>query len=83
MKPKSINDGAWSATDNLLNLRALVRFCLHQIENSTPSEFADAKNEWCTMLYLMKENVDAAYDTVEDIGVMARRTGDDAAKAAH
>lgn len=72
MKPKTINDGTWNVEDNLLDLQAMVKFALFQIENSDEQGFAGLKNEWCTMLYLMKAKIDAAQDTAGHIGVMAR-----------
>lgn len=72
-KPKSIDDGADSVLDNMLDLRALVKFALHQVKHSTPEEFAAFRSEWCTMMYLIREKIDLAYDTIDEVGVLARR----------
>ncbi|MFN7125295.1 MAG: hypothetical protein ACK4M8_05390 [Allorhizobium sp.] len=82
MKHKSINDGAWDAEDKLLDLRALVRFALFHVENADPDSFKAAQSEWCTMLYLMKDKVDACFNTVGEMGIMARAT-DDKGRAHH
>lgn len=57
-KPHSIPDGTDALEDNLLDVKALVKFALFQIEHSEPEEFAKLKSEWCTMMYLIQEKVD-------------------------
>lgn len=82
MKPRSMKDGSVSVEDNLLDLIALIRFGLHQVEHSEPREFAAMKSEWCTMMYLLQEKAVAAHDTVGHLTVMSLRA-ESSRSAAH
>ena len=46
--------------DTLVDMKALVKFGLHAVESSEPSEFAAMKNEFCTLFYLMIDKIEAA-----------------------
>ena len=80
--PFSIENGIGQIEDCLLNLQALISFGLHQIENSEPDEFRAMQNQWCTMMYLLQDQVKAAQKFNGHIGHAANR-GSASEKEAH
>lgn len=71
MQPRSLKDGSYSVEDNLLDLLALIKFGLHQVEHADAEGFAAMKSEWCTMMYLLQEKAREAYDTAGHMTLMS------------
>lgn len=71
--PFNIEGGIHHIDQCLLNLEALISFGLHQIESSEPDEFKAMKSQWCTMMYMLQDQVKAAQKENGDIGVAARK----------
>lgn len=66
-----IGDEAFKAEQNLTALQALIKFALHQIEHSPPEEFIAWRDEWSSMLRLMREKIDVCYESNAEIGYLA------------
>lgn len=67
-----IEQGNIAIEDALLDLKAMIRLGLHMTENSDKQEFGDAKEIWCTFMYLLLEKVGAATKANGLIGDAAR-----------
>lgn len=66
-----ISDESFKADQSLASLRALIKFALFQIDHSRPEEFVALREEWGTMLRLMQEKIDVAYESNSEIGFLA------------
>lgn len=55
-----IEQGNVAIEDALLDLKAMIRLGLHMTESSNKQEFGEAKDTWCTLMYLLLEKVGAA-----------------------
>lgn len=80
--PLNIEGGISHIEVCLLNLEALIAFCLSQIEGAEPDEFRDMKPHWCTMMYMLQDQVKAAQEVNGNIGLAARQ-GRQQAEARH
>lgn len=71
--PFNIEGGSHHIEQCLLNLEALIAFGLHQIENSDPDEFKAMKSQWCTMTYMLQDQVKVVQEENGNIGLAARK----------
>lgn len=71
-KIPTIERGISHVGECLLNLQALVRFGLSQIESAEPEEFMAMRGEWCTMMYMLHDQIRAAQDYNGEAEVLER-----------